>query len=64
MFWACFSKNGLGDLVFVKGRMNSSDYIDINDRHLFNSAAQMGYENGEWYLLHDNGPQHTSRATV
>ncbi|KAF9761289.1 Transposable element Tcb1 transposase [Nosema granulosis] len=42
MGWGCFSYQGVGKLVFIEGKMNSMDYINILSNNLPSSAANMG----------------------
>ncbi|KAF9760554.1 Transposable element Tcb1 transposase [Nosema granulosis] len=61
MVWGCFSYQGVGNLVFIEGKMNSMDYINILSNNLPYSAANMGLS--DYTFQQDNDPKHKSKAT-
>lgn len=63
MFWGCFSSNGTGKLIPIKGRMNSEDYIKILHDNLKPSATDLGLGR-RFTFQQDNDPKHTSRNVV
>ncbi|KAF9760563.1 Transposable element Tcb1 transposase, partial [Nosema granulosis] len=62
MVWGCFSYQGVGKLVFIKGKMNSKNYINILSNNLPSSAANMGLS--DYTFKQDNDPKHKSKATT
>ncbi len=41
MVWGTFSGKGLGNIVLVEGNLNSTGYISLLGRNLFESAKKM-----------------------
>lgn len=62
MLWGCFSSSGPGELVRVKGTMNSAKYIDILEENLFKSAKRLNLGR-KFTFQQDNDPKHTARVT-
>ena len=57
MVWACFSSNGIGNMVFIDGKMDSLVYVRIIRENIDDSARKMGL--GEFVFQQDNDPKHT-----
>ena len=62
MIWGCFAYNGVGNLDFINGKMNSQVYVDTIDKNLVESATKLCMQN-DYVLLQDNDPKHTSKFT-
>ncbi|KAF9761418.1 Transposable element Tcb1 transposase, partial [Nosema granulosis] len=62
MVWGCFSYQGVRKLVFIEGKKNSMDYINILSNNLPSSAANMGLF--DYTFQQDNDPKHKSKATT
>lgn len=61
MVWGCFSYFGVGKLVFIEGKMDSAEYINILSSNLQPSADKMSLK--EFILQQDNDPKHTSKLS-
>ena len=61
MVWGCFSYNGVGDLVFIGGKMTGQSYVDILKCHLHQSATKSGLRKN-YIFQQDNDPKHTSKV--
>ena len=60
MIWGCFTKNGVGPLVRLNGRITSKEYIDVLNGHLIPYINNL--ENKENVIFQeDNAPIHTAR---
>lgn len=59
--WACFSRQGWGEIHFYKKSLDSDLYIDILDEHLLSCANAMF--TGPWFFQDDGATSHTSRKT-
>jgi transposase len=60
--WGCFSAKGIGAMRTIDGNMDSTFLTDTFNKHMKPTARQM-WPTGQWYLLQDNAPYHTSRET-
>lgn len=60
MVWGCVSSAGVGDLVFIDGKMNKEQYLNILKAHLKQSAVKLGLQNN-FQFYQDNDPKHSSR---
>lgn len=68
MLWGCMSWFGVGAMSEVVGRMNSEQYVDILDRCLLKTMADVEEEDGmpprqRLIFQQDNDPKHTSKYT-
>jgi hypothetical protein len=62
MVWACFTKNKLGPLVKLEGKITARIYIEILENHLLPFIDSL--ENKDNYIFQeDNAPIHTARIT-
>ena len=59
MVWGSMSANGVENLVFVEGKMNKTDYLNILKNNFVQSAEKMGLENG-FVFVQDNDPKHSA----
>ena len=60
MVWGCFTKNGLGPLVRLEGKINALAYIDLLDNYLLPYMDTLDDEN-DYVFQEDNAPIHTAR---
>jgi len=60
MVWGSFAWSGVGNLVEINGRMDSTMYKSILSANLRSSAEKLGLEDG-FVFQHDNDPKHTSK---
>jgi DDE superfamily endonuclease/Transposase len=60
MVWGCFTKNGLGPLVRLEGKINALAYIDLLDNYLLPYMDTLDDEN-DYIFQEDNAPIHTAR---
>ena len=58
MVWGCISYNGVGNLVFIDGNLNSAKYVNLLANHLDASACKMGLN--DYTFQQDGAPCHTS----
>ena len=58
----CFSRNGVGPLVRIKGTMDAPQYRDILANHMLPYAQEIMPSN--WFFLQDNDPKHTSNLLM
>ena len=61
MVWACFSSNGVGNIVFINEKMDSLVYVRILRENMNDSARKMGLS--EFVFQQDNDPKHTSKIS-
>jgi predicted transcriptional regulator len=61
MVWGAIGYNEKPQLVFIKGNMRSSDYIEVLETSLLPFIHKMGIE--EYTFQQDNAPVHTSVET-
>lgn len=62
MVWGCFTKNGLGPLVKLEGKITAQIYIDMLENNLLSYIDTL--ENKENYLFQeDNAPIHIAKST-
>ena len=59
MVWGCISCNGVSNLVFIDGNLNSVKYVNLLANHLDASACKMGLI--DYTFQPDGAPCHTSR---
>ena len=59
MLWGCFSSAGVGPIYWIKGKMCSTDYVEILN------TVMMPYADEElplkWEFMQDNDPKHSSK---
>lgn len=60
LVWGCFSKNGVGNLIRIEGKMTGVSYVEILRENLFISVEKMKLEH--FIFQQDNDPKHTSRV--
>ena len=63
MVWGCMSAQGVGELVFIEGKMKYPQYLQILKNNLKKSAENMGILNC-FKFYQDNDPKHTSMVTA
>lgn len=61
MVWGCMSASGVGNLVFIDGKMDQYVYKNILLHNLLPSARKLGLESG-FVFQQDNDPKHTARS--
>ena len=62
MIWGCFTKNRLGPLVKLEGRITANVYIEeILEKHLLPFINSLGDED-DYIFQEDNAPIHTARV--
>ena len=61
MVWGCFSSSGVGNIVFIEGKMNGEIYKTIINQNLKQSAEKMGLGDN-FVFQQDNDPKHTSKT--
>lgn len=61
MVWGCMSPAGVGNLVFIDGRMDQHVYKNILEQNLMSSADKLGLES-DFVFQQDNDPKHTARS--
>jgi len=60
MVWGCFTKDGLGPLIRLNGKVTAKDYINVLKDHLVPYINSL--ENKENIIFQeDNAPIHTAR---
>ena len=59
MIWAAFGYNRKTQIVFLKGRQKSEDYINVMRNHLLPNAENLAGEN--WIFKQDNASIHVSK---
>lgn len=57
--WACFSRQGVGEMRIFDDTMNTSLYTNTM-RQLMKPCALSVWPRGEWFYLHDNSSYHGS----
>ena len=55
--WGYFSRQGVGNLVFIDGILTGEKYKDILKNNLFQSASKMGLWSN-FVFHHGNDPEH------
>lgn len=59
MVWGCMAAAGVGNLVFIEGKMDKTVYLNILKENLLQSVEKLGL--GEsFYFQQDNDPKHTA----
>ena len=64
MVWGAISYNGVGELVFIDTKMNSSVYIDVLNTGYLGTLEKHGLTIGSRVLQQDNDPKHFSKETM
>ena len=64
MVWGAISYNGVGKLVFIDTRMNSSVYIDVLSSGYIRTLEKHGFDVQGTILQQDNDPKHFSAETM
>lgn len=59
--WGAISKDGLGPLVRIDGRFNTSAYCDVIEQTLLPYVLDGPFPDGVYLLQHDRSPIHTAR---
>lgn len=59
MVWGCMSTAGVGNLVFIEGKMDRYAYLNILRGNLKQSAENLGHQQS-WIFQQDNDPKHTA----
>lgn len=60
MVWGAMGANGVGNLVFIEGKMDRMVYLNILQQNLPETAKKLNL-NSSYLLVQDNDPKHTSR---
>lgn len=60
MVWGVFSYNGVGELHWVKGKIDTSHYLRILNQNLFKSIKNL-HPDGRYVFQQDNAPVHVSK---
>ncbi|KAJ4435632.1 hypothetical protein ANN_18248, partial [Periplaneta americana] len=63
MFWGCFTHEGPGALIRIKGMMNSDKYIHLLETRIV-PQLQKSFPDGRGVFQQDLAPCHTSRKTT
>lgn len=61
MVWGCMSADGVGNLVFIDGKMDQYVYKNILRQNLLSSARKLNLES-DFVFQQDNDPKHTARS--
>ena len=61
MVWGCMSAEGVGELHFIEGNMNSNMYCEILQQSMIPSLQKLGRRA---VFQHDNDPKYTSKTTT
>jgi hypothetical protein len=59
--WMCFSWNGLGPLVILRGNVNAEGYKDMLT-HCVLSTVEDQFSDDDYLYQHDNAPCQKARA--
>lgn len=62
--WGVVTKDGLGPLHRIHGRLCSEDYIAIIDHQLLPHVLDGPYSDGNFLLMHDLSPIHTAHSVT
>lgn len=63
MVWGCMSAQGLGELAFIDGIVNSEKYQQILENNLLPSIDKLKNTHGEYVFQQDGASCHTSKST-
>lgn len=63
MVWGCMSAQGVGQLAFIDGTVNSGKYQHILEHYLLPSINNLKNAHGEYVFQQDGASCHTSRST-
>lgn len=63
MVWGCMSAQGVGQLAFVEGKVNSEKYQTILENYLLPSIEKLKNREGEYIFQQDGASCHTSKLT-
>lgn len=63
MVWGCMSAQGVGQLAFIEGRVNSQKYQEILENYLLPSIEGLKNSEGEFIFQQDGASSHTSKST-
>lgn len=61
MVWGCMGWEGVGDMIYVEGRMDADQYVGILDDGLLSSVEKFGMDVEDIIFQQDNDPKHTSK---
>jgi mannose-6-phosphate isomerase-like protein (cupin superfamily) len=61
-FWGCFSSQGIGTSRLYDHTMDSRFLTDTYTQYM-KTHARRTWPTGQWFLLHDNAPTHTSNES-
>ena len=62
MLWGYVASAGIGNLVKVEGRMDSTQYQQILDNNVQESVTKLKLRRS-WVFQQDNDPKHCSKST-
>lgn len=62
MVWGGFGYGGKTELVFLEGRVDSEQYVDVLKNHLLRAGKKICGKN--WIFQQDNASVHTSKLTL
>lgn len=63
MIWGCMSAQGVGELSFIDGMVNSEKYQKILENFLLPSINKLKNTDGEFKFQQDGASCHTSKST-
>lgn len=63
MVWGCFTSQGVGNLCWIQGKMNSELYCQILEEDLMGTLDWYGLRKEDVTFQQDNDPKHTSNKT-
>lgn len=64
MVWGCMSAQGVGELSFIEGNVNSEKYQNILENYLLPSIKKLENKYGEYTFQQDGASCHTSKSTI
>ena len=60
MVWGCMAASGVGELVFIEGKMDKMKYLSLRKENRHKSAEKIGISTC-FKFYEDNDPKHNSR---
>jgi hypothetical protein len=62
MIWGCMAYNGVGNIAFIDGTMDASNYIEVLLSNLAHSALKLTI-NYSYHFQQDNDPKLNTKKT-
>lgn len=59
MVWGCMAASGTGNMVFISGKMDKMQYLNILKQNLKQSVEKLGLPD-DYVFQQDNDPKHTA----